>query len=846
MKNTLLIFSLFLISVGLFAQKAEIVGVVADSNSDEKIPFATVSLFRTDFSELVKGAVSDNNGNFKIEDVQPGEYRAVVSFIGYKPDTSAMISVTLDKNHYQLHEISIVPSTVEIEDVEVRGTVSTTSRKIDRQTYKASDFETAKGGTAVDVLNKLPSVSVSPEGGVSVRGTTDFMVYLNGKPTQMEASVLLGQIAANSIENIEVIAVPTARFDAQGKGGIINIVTKKTGNDGLSISANGMAGGAPWGHITDKYSGFKMNDNRVSTGINLVYRKKSTSLYGGFNLNNRNINGSRTGDARLLQTDGSYYHMVASGERPEWFKNVSANAGGDFYLSEKSTLSASYFFGNRKEGRSAFYVYNNFFGDINKNPIPGKDPQNHWIYNPNTDERRGIFHTGNVDLTTKFRNNSQLFVSALFEHSELSRELVNRDFDFNQPEDKIEELLRQFHEIDEAPLNGYRLTIDYDKDFDNGHKLGLGFQPSLVIQAGSFRYDTLNVSSGAWGSNNNLNNDIDLSRAIYAAFADYLAQWGKLNAVAGLRVEYMDQTLKLTNTGYLTIFDRPSKPVYDTRKFDFFPTIHLKYTMNDNNALIFAGSRRINRPPTKNMAPFLYRRHYEVYEVGDPGLKPEYLTNFELSFDKKISNQGITLTGFYRGTDNAVFRVNTVYEKEQVLIRSFTNSGNVQAIGAELNTNLVAGKFARFFLGGSLYNFKVQGDVFGYQENNQSTNWSLKGNANLLIARNLKFTVDFDYKSATVTTQGRNEQFFMTNSALNYSPAKLKGWDLGVKLLDFLSTNIEALNTRAYNAAGNQIFYQEVEYDRFGPIFEISATYTLNMNGKSAKKADSTFGKEQF
>jgi outer membrane receptor for ferrienterochelin and colicin len=128
---------------------------------------------------------------------------------------------------------------VEIEDVEVRGTVSTTSRKIDRQTYKASDFETAKGGTAVDVLNKLPSVSVSPEGSVSVRGTTDFMVYLNGKPTQMEASVLLGQIAANSIENIEVIAVPTARFDAQGKGGIINIVTKKTGNDGLSISASG-------------------------------------------------------------------------------------------------------------------------------------------------------------------------------------------------------------------------------------------------------------------------------------------------------------------------------------------------------------------------------------------------------------------------------------------------------------------------------------------------------------------------------------------------------------------------------------------------------------------------------
>ena len=846
MKCTLLFFSILLISAPVFAQKAELFGVVTEKNSGEKIPFATVSVYKSDFSELIKGTVSNENGKFSVNELNAGNYRAVVSFIGFKPDTSAVIDITSYKSKYDLGVVSILPSAVEIADVEVRGTANTTTRKIDRQTYRAADFETAKGGTAVDVLNKLPSVSVGPDGDVSVRGTTEFMVYLNGKPTQMEASVMLGQIAANSIENIEVITVPTARFDAQGKGGIINIVTKKSGSDGLSVSANGMIGGAPWGNKTDKYSGYEMNDNRASAGINLVYRKKNASLYGGFNLNNRNINGSRTGDARLLQSDGSYYHMVASGERPEWFKNISANAGGDFSLSENTTLSAAYFFGNRKEGRSAFYVYNNFFGDINKNPIPGKDPMNHFIYNPNTDERRGIFHSGNIDLTSKFKNNSQLFLSMLLEHSELSRELHNQDFAFNQPADKVEELQRQFLETDDTPLNGFRLTVDYDKTFENGHKLGLGFQPSLVKQTGGFRYDTLNVSTGIWGSNEQYNNDIDLSRAIYAVFADYSAQWGKLSAVAGLRLEYMDQTLMLSNPDYLTIFDRPGKPVYDTRQLDFFPTLHLKYAFNDNNSLIFAGSRRINRPPTKNMTPFLYRRHYEVYEVGDPELKPEYLTNFELSLDKKIGKQSFTLTGFYRGTDNAVFRVNTVYEAEQVLIRSFTNSGNVQALGAELNTNWVAGKFAKFFLGGSLYNFKVQGDVFGYKENNQSTNWSLKGNANLLLTKTLKFTVDFDYKSATVTTQGRNEQMFLANSALNYSPAKLKGWDFGVKLLDFLSTNIEALNTRAYDTSGNQIFYQEVEYDRFGPILEISATYTLNMSGKSAKKADSTFGKEQF
>lgn len=246
------------------------------------------------------------------------------------------------------------------------------------------------------------------------------------------------------------------------------------------------------------------------------------------------------------------------------------------------------------------------------------------------------------------------------------------------------------------------------------------------------------------------------------------------------------------------------------------------------------------------MAPFLYRRHYEVYLVGDPELKPEYLTNFELSFDKKIGNQSFTLTGFYRGTDNAVFRVNTVYEEENVLIRSYTNSGNVKALGAELNANFVAGKIAKFFVGGSLYNFNTQGDVFGYKENNSSTNWSLKGNMNLMVRKDLKFTLDFDMRSATVTTQGRNEMFYMSNAALSYSPKALNGWDLGFKVLDILSSNVTGLNTRAYDPSGTQIFYQEVEYTRFGPILELSASYSFNMNGKSGKKAGSTFGKEQF
>ncbi|NQU52742.1 MAG: TonB-dependent receptor [Bacteroidetes bacterium] len=731
------------------------------------------------------------------------------------------------------------------------------STKIDRKVYSANDFETAQGGTAVDVLNKLPSVSVNPDGEVSVRGTTDFMVYLNGKPTQMDPSMLLGQIAGNSIENIEVITVPTAKYDAQGKGGIINISTKRTGAEGLSISANGLGGGAPWGHVTDKYSDFEQNDNRIGTGLNLMWFKNNLSVYGGFNLNNRNINGMRTGDARIFvdEANGVYKHMVAAGERPEWFKYWSANAGFDYKLSEKSTLSGSYFFGKRTEGRSAFYIYNIFYADKNKNTIAGVDRNEDWIYNPNTDNRYGTFHTANVDFAQKFDNKSELKISLLYENSGLSRELENQNFDYNPSTDKAGAKELHYKQTDNTPVEGYLLSIDYSKKLENGHTLGFGLQPQIFNITGGFGYDTLGIENNSFSAYESLENEVEQTRGIYAGYADYAGSVGDLSFIAGMRLEYTDQEMDIIKEDYFSIFDGQKKSNYKVNKLDWFPTLHLNYKLSENDQLSFASSRRISRPPIKNMAPFLYRRHLEVYVAGDPRLDPEYLSNFELALDKKAGKQSFNLTGFYRGVDNAIFRVNTITNEnqrvldvvgEEVLIRSYTNTGNTRALGAELNANLVAGSFAKFFVGGSLYNFKVDSDLFGYKATNKSTNWSLKANMNLMLSKALKFTTDFNMQSATITGQGQNDLFYMANSALSYTPQKIKGWNFSLRALDILSSNLQGLDTRAFNSKDSEIFYQETEYHRQGPIVELSVSYSLNMNGKSSKRADSTFGKEQF
>jgi hypothetical protein len=191
-------------TVLMYGQKGNITGVVIDKTTRERIPFANIAVYDTN-AGLVTGSASNDNGKFKVSGLKPGQYRLIVSFIGYSVDTLRSITINDNKPHVHLGHIYLTPAHVEIKSVDVRAARRATVKKIDRQVYQVKDFETATGGTAVDVLNKLPSISVDPDGTVSVRGTSDFMVYLNGKPTQIEASVLLGQISANSIENIEVI-----------------------------------------------------------------------------------------------------------------------------------------------------------------------------------------------------------------------------------------------------------------------------------------------------------------------------------------------------------------------------------------------------------------------------------------------------------------------------------------------------------------------------------------------------------------------------------------------------------------------------------------------------------------
>ena len=855
LKRILLVLCISICSIyGIKAQNGTISGTLVDEVSNEKIPFATLVL---QSDGTIKGVSSDFNGNFSFEKIATGTYQLKATYIGFTDKVIKDIKISKSNPIIDLGIIALSVATEALKEVEITGVNKTQVTKIDRKTYTASDFATAKGGTASDVLNKLPAVNVASDGKVSVRGTEDFMVYLNGKPTNMEPSVLLAQIASNNIDKVDIISVPTARYDAQGKGGIVNITTKKNVAQGLSVSVNALIGGAPWNNVTDIYSGHELKDDRYGGGFNLSYGTDKITLYGGFNYNKKNINGKRSGEARVLTSNGpdEYFHMNAkNGERPEWFENYSANAGIDFNLSDNNQLSLSYFYGNRNEGRAAYYIYNTFFAAADQQT--GKHSER-FMYNPNVDNRYGEYSTFNVDYLSKLENNATFKIAAAYENSDLSRELNNKNYFYTSRADVDNDINNNYGNAyqynnyslsDDTPLIGLRFATDYNKDFENGNTFGTGLQVQYTNIEGEFKFENDLVAK-------NLDNAIDLTRTVYAGYVDYSGNSGALSYIVGLRAEYQDQTMDIEETDYVPIFGSDLQSNYSQEKLDLFPSAHLSYKLNDDNKLTLAGSRRINRASVTKLAPFLYRRHFEVYVVGDPELEAEYLNNAEISYNTSVGKNTFNLTGFYRGTDNTVFRVNTVTTAlenpslnailgEDVLIRSYTNAGNSTSLGAEFDANIMVSSFAKFFVGASLYNYQIKGDVFGYDVDQNSTNWSIKGNLVLNLSKEFKFNYDYSRISNTVTSQGQNDAFTVSNIALNYQPKNAKEWNFSFRGLDIFAQNDQGLDTNAYNAANDQIFYQETLYERMGPVFELGVTYSFNTKGK--KKSKSFEGDKHF
>jgi len=801
------------------AQYVTLKGILIDQQSKQHLEYASMALLKKSDSTVVGGALTRANGSFEISKLQTGHYLLKIAYIGYK---NRIIQVEInDVKVLNLGQVSLSPSSESLGQVNISSGKVNATNKIDKQLYRADQFESAKGGTAIDVLKNLPSVTVNAEGQISVRGSTGFLVLVNGKPMLTDAHTVLSQLPANSLANIELITSPSAKYDPDGKVGIINIVTRKGANDGFTLTANAQAG-AP----STKDYGNKEKPRRFGGDITLNFRKDKWDIsVGGNYLRNDNA-GYREGDVFTKNfTNNTITRFPSNGERSFDKYNYAGRLSAVYAPDKNNSFSTGFFRGKRFQSRLADLVYNNSTSDLSTG-LPIKSTT---YYNSNLQTKEGTFTLGNLDYTHTFADKSSLTASALYENANLYGNTKNRNLGYPNTSDTIQYVFNPYRN----PINGYRFKLDYSINIGKG-KLESGYQFRYDTQDGQFDYFVTPATSQP---------DADRFRGIaraknkiHSVYSQYSGKLDKLEYIGGLRYEYSARTLNLS-------YDAAP---HELDLSNLFPSLNLLYNINDGLKLKAGYSRRIQRTNNYELNPIPEREHSETLEQGDPDLKPSFIDLAELGLTRTFKKGSFFTTLYYQNIKNPIQRVNSVYA-DTILNRVFTNAQRARSFGLEMGANLQPVKWWSLYLGANVYNYKVSGklDVLGSSSVIDNANWvySINANTNFNLSKTWSVQANVNYLSKRPTAQGEDSKFLVPNTAVKKTfmngrfsaSLQWQNMDLGMN-----QSNRQRITTFGKD------FYTTTNYIYETDVFLLNFNFNLNkLTGKSKLPA-SEFGDKEF
>ncbi len=819
------------------AQTATIKGKVIDRESGEPIEYASVALFRIADSTLLSGLVTDTNGLFELASKTEDELYLTAQFMGYETFYSAPFPGGESKD---IGTIQLGFNAAVLSEVEVIGREITTLHRLDKQVFKAEQFENAQGGSATDVLRNLPAVSVNAEGEITVRGATGFILMINGKPIQASPSTLLNQLAANAIEDIEIITAPSAKYDPDGKAGIINIKTKKGALDGFFLMAN-----AQWGLPSIEPYNNAESARRYNADLTLNYKKGAWDISAGIDYRRNDVSGRRIGYVNTYLNE-VLTEFPSDGERSFDRENYSARTSVTFSPTDRQFIGISFYAGKRTQYRTADILY-----DFQQRTLlPEEDflgPEAYWdlfrqngvvfsgglrtdsltFFNENLRVRRGDFLIGALDYHLTFKDGSKLKVTALYESTLLGGPTDNINLAFPNLSDTLQ---LQFNDNDN-PLDGLRFQLDYARQL-GAVNWESGYQFRFLRHPGDFIYLDRNFGTNEWEVNPEFTNSIDLERSIHSLYSQFSAQGEQLSFTAGLRLEYFDRQVGLASPDTTFLLDQ----------FNLFPSVNLQYELGDGFSLKAGYSRRIERTTTFKLTPFPEREHSETLEQGDAELLPEFIDLAELGLIKNWEDNAVFATLYWRNVDNMINRVNTVYN-DTILNRIYTNAGVARAIGLELGATLYPANWWKFYLGGNVFNYRIKGSLFEDNINTSSTIFSINANMNFDLSSTMTAQIAFNYLSERITAQGRDSHFYnpslsLRKTFLNEKLALSFQWlnmDLGL-----LKSNEQRITTVRDNFFTTTNYVYEVD------ILMVGLTYQLNQPSNKMKLLESEFGNREF
>nr|WP_131458486.1 TonB-dependent receptor [Jiulongibacter sediminis] len=512
------------------------------------------------------------------------------------------------------------------------------------------------------------------------------MILVNDKPTQIDAATILSQIPVNTIEKIEMITAPSDRYDADGKAGIINIVTKKGSIDGISLSTN-LQYGLP--RIKEYFNAEE--PQRYGADVSLNYRKNKLDLGLALNYLRNDIAGRRVGDVNTTIGD-IFTSFPSEGERSLKRENYGFRAPATYYLNDKNELNAGAYLGHRDQYRLADIYYNNTKTDLNNNTVIGQSQ----YFNSNLVLKSGTFKVFNLDYLHRFDETSSLSLSALYENALIEGWTKNRNLTIDNFNDTLQYTLNNGYN----PLKAFRAKIDYEKTVVHG-KLSVGYQLRNQLQDRAFDYLEKEENDEAFVVYPEFTGSISVLNRIHGLYPQYAGQVNKLKFSGRLRFE----------NAYRRFSDDRGGEPFELPLSNLFPSASLRYNFSDTWALKAAYSRRVQRSTNNELNPYPEREHSETLEQGDPRIRPEFIGLYEVGLSKDFKKATFYWNIYHQNIQDIVNRVNSVYN-DTILNRIYTNAGRAKLTGSDLGATLSPIKNLKAFLGGNIYNLEIRGFLF--------------------------------------------------------------------------------------------------------------------------------------
>ena len=814
MKNLLykVLFLTFVIcttTVKLNAQttgEGKITAKVVDAQTSETIPFATAVILDRKTKALVKGVQTDVNGNLSMTGLPKGVFTFKVSYVGYQTMVRDSVSISAIVKEINLGTIKMktAKGTV-LNEVAITAQKSTIQLGVDKKVFSVDQSLVSEGGSASDLLQNVPSVQSDIDGNVSLRGSTGVKVLIDGKPSLIaggNVAQILQSIPASSIESVELITNPSAKYDAEGQSGIINIVLKKNKKLGLNGNVALTAG----------------NRENYNASTSLSFQNSKVNLYGNYSYRYGNRLGGGYNNISYLNSTFPNAFANQNTDSKSLDKGHNVKAGLDYYLSDKDVLSFSGGFNIRDNDRNEFLTID----ELNslKNPLELSRRNN-------SNLGSGGSYDLNLDFSHKFKKPKEeiTFNASFSEGDNDNLQIYNTDiYNLNGTAvDQLPEIIRN----DGSGINrNYNIQADYTLPVGKSGKLEAGYRSQVRIAENNTFSDQLNNITGNYDVNLSLTNDFNSKDQVHALYANYQNQVKNFGYQLGLRAE--DATLDTRLGMYGTngqISTIPGKVAY-TR---LYPSIFLTQKFKSEQQLQLSYSRRVNRPRGWDTNPFIDVSDPLNYRQGNPNLKPEDAHAFELSYSKFWPKVTFISTAYLRQTNDVIQRIRTEPNQNGITTTTPQNLTKELSSGLELIGRFDVTKAWNFTANANLYQSKIDGvPAFGIVDNSGFT-WNANLTNNFVLPYNITLQIKGDYRARQVMAQGTRNAMYGVDAGAKYD-FKNKKSSLSLNIRDIFNTRNWSMTTTTNNSV--------VDFRRYmqGTMASLTYSYRFGKTSFSPKK----------